>query len=108
MADPKTYIPTGWNDWQGLLDLTTYQVYDYDLNDNGTVVSYGSTESDYQTDVLAWRAVQYLQSRRDNSQPFFLYITPLAPHIEVPDVLALLLETDPLAAFGENIRPSIG
>src|SRR5215212_2694689 len=42
-------IPPGWNDWQGL--PTGAQSYDYNLNDNGRIVHYGTAPQDYQTDV---------------------------------------------------------
>lgn len=88
--DDPTYIPPGWSDWQGLVDPSTYRVYNYRINDNGTVVQYGSAPQDYQTDVLARRATEFLRDLPGTgagiSVPFFLWITPLAPHSE--DILA--------------------
>jgi arylsulfatase A-like enzyme len=80
-----TWVPSGWDDWQGLVDPTTYTVYNYKINDNGFVVQYGSAESDYQTDVLARRAVRFIDrsERWADDKPFFLVVTPLAPHVEV-------------------------
>jgi N-acetylglucosamine-6-sulfatase len=79
------YIPPGWEDWQALLDLSTYQVYGYSINDNGTRVRYGFTAQDYQTDVLAGRAVDFIRESAvaGATAPFFLYIAPLAPHDEI-------------------------
>ena len=48
------------------------------MNRNG-VVPYGPTPADYQTDVIADR--RSTPSEREGSpQPFFLWVTPLAPH----------------------------
>jgi arylsulfatase A-like enzyme len=104
--NPETYIPVGWNDWQGLIDPTTYNVYDYKLNDNGTVVSYGSTAADYQTDVIATRAVAFIERRAQAGAPFFLSLTPLAPHAEVPNPLDVVRSTDYRDGFNATIRPA--
>ncbi|HVE39427.1 MAG TPA: sulfatase-like hydrolase/transferase, partial [Planctomycetota bacterium] len=60
-------------------------VYNYRINDNGVVVPYGEAEEDYQTDVLARRAVRFIDrsERWVDGKPFFLVVTPLAPHVEV-------------------------
>ena len=68
-------VPPGWNDWQGLV---TRSYYDFEINDNGSLVDYGSAPEDYQTDVIADRAVQAIDESAGG--PFFLNIWPLAPH----------------------------
>jgi arylsulfatase A-like enzyme len=80
--DPR-YRPPGWDDWQGLVDPTTYRVYNYVISDNGTLVRYGRRRQDYQTDVLAERAASFITR---TPGPFFLAVNPLAPHIEVEGV----------------------
>jgi N-acetylglucosamine-6-sulfatase len=72
-------VPSGYSDWQGLA-IGTYRMYDYSINDNGTLVSYGSSPADYQTDVLADRAVAAIRERARSPQPFYLKFSPLAPH----------------------------
>ena len=74
-------VPPGWIHWQGLVDPTTYLMYNYTINDNDTLVTYGEAEEDYQTDVLADRAEATIDEGALN-QPFFLSIAPLAPHGE--------------------------
>jgi N-acetylglucosamine-6-sulfatase len=74
--------PPGWSRWFGLLDPTTYHYYDYKVSEDGVPVSYGRAEEDYQTDVLAAEAERILRSFEGNSQPLFLVVTPLAPHLE--------------------------
>ncbi|MDS4020276.1 MAG: sulfatase [Candidatus Competibacter sp.] len=78
----EPWIPPGWNDWQGLVDPFTYQMYNYKINDNGTLLTYGSNSTDYQTDVLADRAVAAIGKQAGKSQPFFLSIALIAPHAE--------------------------
>lgn len=80
---PETYVPPGWRDWQATVGDSTYLMYSYTINDNGVLVKYGSDPGDYQTDVLADRSVQFIAERESaDSQPFFLFINPLAPHTE--------------------------
>ena len=79
---PQTTVPPGWSDWQGLVDPTTYRMYDYTINDNGTLRTYGSSPAEYQTDVLAARAEHTILTRAPQAQPFFLSVAPLAPHGE--------------------------
>jgi arylsulfatase A-like enzyme len=70
------YVPPGWDDWRVFLQ-TLY--FDYDLNENGTIVHYGSTPADYSTTVLANHAVQIIQQTPTN-QPLFLEVATWAPH----------------------------
>ncbi len=79
---PKTLVPPGWTNWQGLVDFTTFKMYDYTINDNGTLVNYGTATEDYQTDVLADRAAETIDEAALSGQPFFLSIATLAPHRE--------------------------
>jgi N-acetylglucosamine-6-sulfatase len=69
----------------GSQDIGDY--FGYKLNENGRVVAYGKDPSDYLTDVLAEKAVTFIQSAsRDRTQPMFLYFAPYAPHAEgAPD-----------------------
>ncbi|MDQ4146843.1 MAG: sulfatase [Pseudomonadota bacterium] len=79
---PPTLVPPGWTDWQGLVDPSTYGFYNYTINDNGTLVAYGDAPTDYQTDVLASRAVETIDEAV-LQQPFFLSIAPVPPHQEL-------------------------
>jgi len=78
------YIPPGWVNWQALVGETTYSVYNYTINDNGVLVKFGSEPDDYQTDVLANKASDFIfdtNSKNDGS-PFFLNIWTMAPHTQ--------------------------
>ena len=83
-------VPPGWNTFKGLTDPETYRYSNYQLNENGVLNIYNNCPDpatncpDYQTDVLAQKAVAYINSRASNPQPFFLTVTPLAPHVEFP------------------------
>jgi arylsulfatase A-like enzyme len=74
---PGGYVPPGWDRWVGLSN-SDGSYYDYDLTEDGTVVHHGSTPDEYLTDVLAQRALDFLDAGA--SRPFFLMWTPLAPH----------------------------
>jgi len=106
VADPQTYIPPGWAEWNGLIDPSTYKVYDYLMNQNGVVTNYGSAEADYQTDVLTGLAIDFINRAANNSLPFFLVVAPLAPHLEVINPLELLTGNDPRDGLGATIRPA--
>ncbi len=81
VVDPEQ-VPPGWNDWVAPPGPSTYLMYDYTLNEDGRLVDYGDAPSDYQTDVLARKAVDFIAERAPKPRPFFLSITPLAPHDE--------------------------
>ncbi|HWM10898.1 MAG TPA: sulfatase [Solirubrobacteraceae bacterium] len=78
-ASSHTTVPPGYSDWQGLA-IGTYRMYDYSINDDGTLVPYGTAPADYQTDVLADRAVTAIRAGARSPQPFYLKFSPLAPH----------------------------
>ncbi|HYH61310.1 MAG TPA: sulfatase-like hydrolase/transferase, partial [Solirubrobacterales bacterium] len=84
--DP-TEIPPGWTEWYGSVDFSTYWMYGYTLNENGTLVTYGERETEepanYQTDVYAARAAEVIARQAPEEDPFFLSVAPLAPHPEV-------------------------
>jgi arylsulfatase A-like enzyme len=80
--DDPTYLPPGWDDWQAI--TTPDRMFDYTVNDNGSLVSYGSAAADYQTDVLATRALDFITDAEQNdAQPFLLVVATQAPHQEV-------------------------
>ncbi len=104
---PRTYVPPGYHDWQALLDPGTYRVYNYSINDNGAVVDHGAAEADYQTDVLRQRARAFLLDHAAGGhadRPFYLTLTPIAPHIEVTPTDAPM--DDYRHHFYELIRPA--
>jgi arylsulfatase A-like enzyme len=76
-GDPA-YVPPGWDEWYG--KLNEQKLYDYDINENGEVVSYGSEKEDFFTDVLSEKATDFVRRAAPEGQPFFAYVAPTAPH----------------------------
>jgi arylsulfatase A-like enzyme len=74
--------PPGWSRWFGLIDPSTYRMYDYTVSRDGAPVQYGEAPEDYQTDVLAAEAEAILRSRAGAGEPFFVTVAPIAPHLE--------------------------
>jgi N-acetylglucosamine-6-sulfatase len=88
-----TEVPPGWTEWYGALDDPdgysggTYTMYGYTLNENGTIVHYGSTPDvvdpgTYQTDIYSAKADDFIRRRAPGRKPFFLSVAPLASHSE--------------------------
>lgn len=73
-------VPPGWDEWYGLTGGTEYNMFGFDLNINGRVAHYGRNRSDYQTDVLAERAKEFILRRGRHVAPFFLSVAAVAPH----------------------------
>jgi N-acetylglucosamine-6-sulfatase len=74
-----TEIPGGWSEWYGAVDPSTYQFYNYTLNENGKTVKYGADAASYQADVYTRKAVDAVR-RLTPGGPFFLSVAYLAPH----------------------------
>ncbi len=73
-------IPPGWGEWHGSVDPSTYRYYNYTLNENGRLVTYGTGAANYQTDVYARKAVDVIGRQVADPRPFFLWVAFLAPH----------------------------
>ena len=73
-------IPPGWTEWVAPPANLAFRYYDYSLNENGRLVSYGSDAASYQTDVYARKAVELVRRWAPARQPFFLSVAFLAPH----------------------------
>lgn len=83
-----TEVPAGWDSWHATVDPTTYRMWGYKMNDNGRVSeAYGNSERpdvpNYQTDVLARKAVYQIGDAVRRGQPFFMSLWFLAPHLEI-------------------------
>jgi N-acetylglucosamine-6-sulfatase len=77
-------VPRGWSEWQAAAP-DTQRVYNYTLNENGTLVRYGTDPADYKQDVLTRKAVNLIDRRAPRAKPFFLWLTYTAPHSGGPD-----------------------
>src|SRR5215212_4588685 len=78
--DNTTYRPPGWDRWFGAFTLGTLHYFDYDENDEGTITHYGTSASDYSTDVISKQADAFISSSALQGTPFFAYVALLAPH----------------------------
>jgi N-acetylglucosamine-6-sulfatase len=77
-AVPPTYVPPGWSEWD--VAGFGYPEFDYTMNENGTLHSYGSQPSDYLTDVIASKGVDFIDRSARAGLPFFLELATFAPH----------------------------
>jgi N-acetylglucosamine-6-sulfatase len=78
-----SYVPPGWDEFVAFNpDLQKRDAAYYDYRFRGTTdnsVHYGSAPSDYSTDVLANKAVNYIRST-PTDQPMFMYFSPFSVH----------------------------
>jgi N-acetylglucosamine-6-sulfatase len=74
----STLVPPGWTDWAGSVDPSTYEYYDFILNENGRLHQYRPDQ--YQTDVYTQLAVDRIDREARRPGPFFLDLAYLAPH----------------------------
>jgi N-acetylglucosamine-6-sulfatase len=73
-------IPPGWDDFQAIVDNAgTFGYYNYQLNENGTLRTYGSGAQNYTTSVLVQKAQSFIQNTPAR-QPLMLFFTPPNPH----------------------------
>lgn len=67
--------PQGWTDWHA---ITPGPYYSYDINDNGSVTTAGTSASDYSTTLISSRLQTALAAA---SQPFYIHVGFNAPHV---------------------------
>ena len=86
VTSPQTEVPPGWSDWHGTIDPTTYRFWNYTVNENGTLRTYGAANEPelYSTDFFARRANELIAAAAPSAQPFFLSVAFLAPHSGAP------------------------
>lgn len=71
-----SHIPPGWDRWFGAF---TQQYQNFDVNDDGVIRRFGLTARDYADNVFNRVGRSWIASTR--KQPFFAYLSILAPHI---------------------------
>ncbi|MGL4744798.1 MAG: sulfatase family protein [Phycicoccus sp.] len=84
IEDDPQHIPPGWSEWYGSVDNSFYSGYGYSLNENGTIIGYGDEESDYVTDVMAAKSVDFIQRAAEGDAPFLWSVNSSAPHYPLP------------------------
>ncbi len=70
--------PPGWNYWFAQFEGRDLY-FDWKAVEGSQVRSYGKEASDYSTDVIARKAVRFVEDA-PRSQPLFAYVAPHAPH----------------------------
>ena len=75
---PADYVPAGWSDWDVAGD--GYPEFDYTLNENGHPTRYGSQPSEYLTDVLARKGLDFIDQASEAHRPFMLELATFSPH----------------------------
>lgn len=81
------YVPNGWKDWMVGLDDGwggsggTYNYFDFTQNVNGRVVHHPGT---YSSTVIANQVIGLIGRYHQRTNPFFLWVNPVAPHFGGP------------------------
>ena len=68
------HVPVGWDHWMGMTD---HSFYGPQFSDQGKLLK--TSDNTYQTDYISNVSQNWIMTR-DKSKPFFLYISPFAPH----------------------------
>lgn len=77
--DPTHIIP-GWSEWYGFVNPAQAYVGNV-VNENGVIKTYPKLK--YGTDMLSDKAVGFIRRNAPSLQPFFLLVTPIAPHNDI-------------------------
>ena len=98
-GSPSNYIPPGWGEWYSPSPTAPgYNQFNYTLNENGTLVAYGSDPADYLQDVLTTQALSFITRTVTSGEPFFAYFSSFSPHTpSTPAPRHTTLFTDTLA-----------
>lgn len=76
-------VPPGYTRWYGLVDPSTYRYWNFTLSEDGKPVKYRRQAGNYQTDVLADKAVGLVRELSGSRKPFFLWVAFMAPHSDI-------------------------
>ncbi|MBI4750090.1 MAG: sulfatase [Acidobacteria bacterium] len=77
---PANYVPPGWTEWCVPTNGQPSNYFNYQLNVNGTVKTYGGEPESYLTDVLSTYAVNFIEQQANADTPFCLFLCGIAPH----------------------------
>jgi N-acetylglucosamine-6-sulfatase len=76
-SNDTLYVPPGWTHWAALFRGADQQMTNSPFNRNGQRLNL----SGYQTDALAAEARNFIAASVSANKPFFLLLTPSAPHM---------------------------
>jgi N-acetylglucosamine-6-sulfatase len=75
--DAPPTVPPGFDDWNGLVDPSTYSFYGYTVDENGALRTYPGL---YSTDFVSQRARDLITAAAPGAKPWFMSVAFLAPH----------------------------
>ena len=70
-----SHVPEGWDHWHGMTDVHYFGPH---FSDNGKLIE--TPKTTYQTDYIRDQGLKFIKTQRDKTKPFFLYLSPFAPH----------------------------
>jgi arylsulfatase A-like enzyme len=73
------HVPPGWSDWHALVGRAKY--VGYEMSVMGRLKKHGSSDEEYQTDVLRNLALSAMRKASERNRPLFLYLATAAPHL---------------------------
>jgi N-acetylglucosamine-6-sulfatase len=79
-GNAQTHIPPGWDIWNSPAGGRPYSNFNYRMNENGRLVSYGDRPEDYMTDVLARKAGEFIRQSAQANRSFFIHLSTYTPH----------------------------
>jgi N-acetylglucosamine-6-sulfatase len=75
-----TFRPRGWDRWFATFSDGDPHYFNYDVNDQGTLRNFGTSDRDYKTDVISRHTNAFISNSAEAGTPFFAYVAPIAPH----------------------------
>lgn len=78
LGSGEPYVPPGWSEWD--VGGNAYHEFNYDLNENHKIVSYGNSPTDYLTDVVSAKGSNFIKAAASAKKPFALEIATFSPH----------------------------
>ncbi|HEY6752562.1 MAG TPA: hypothetical protein VI027_14725, partial [Rubrobacteraceae bacterium] len=69
-----------WDRWFAAFTSGDLRYFDYDVNDQGVVRHFGTSDSDYSTDVISTQTNAFISNSVAADKTFFAYVAPIAPH----------------------------
>jgi N-acetylglucosamine-6-sulfatase len=81
IGNPEDWVPPGWDLWYAFTSSRA-RYYDYAINENESIKTFGSSPGDYSTDVLKARAVRFIQEQTGAADPFFMLVATKAAHAQ--------------------------
>ncbi len=72
------FVPPGWTEWD--VAGNGYGEFNYNLNENNTIVHHGQKPTDYLTDVISGKASTFITDSATAGKPFLIELSTFAPH----------------------------